>query len=53
MIGYQRKGGGKLVKDKGGQALVTEDDLTLGGGYTMQYYNIQIIYHRNIHVKHI
>ena len=35
--GSQREGGWRVVKVKGAKYMVTEDDLTLGGGYAMQY----------------
>ena len=35
--GYPREGGRRLAKGKGAIYLVTEDDLTWGGGYTMQH----------------
>ena len=34
--GYQRKGG-RVVKGKGGQIYDDRDDLTLGGGNTVQH----------------
>ena len=34
--GYQKEAGGRLVKGKRDQIMVTKD-LTLGGGHTMQY----------------
>ena len=33
---------------KGAKYMVTEDDLTLGGGHTMQY---AVMYHRNVPLK--
>ena len=35
--GYQREGGGAVVKGRGGQVYGKEGDVTLGGGHTMQY----------------
>ena len=34
---YQREEGWGMVKVKGGKYMGTEDDLTLGGGHTMQH----------------
>ena len=42
---------GKGVVEGGGATyMVTEVDLTMGGGYTM---NILIMYHSNVHLKPI
>ena len=37
MVVTRGEGVGGVVNSKEGQNIVTEDDLTLGGGHTMQY----------------
>ena len=37
MMVTRGKGAGRIVKDKGAKYVVMEDDLTFGGGHTMQY----------------
>ena len=37
MVVTRAKGGGELLRVKGVKYMVTEDDLTLGGGHKMQY----------------
>ena len=51
LLGYQKEGGGQLVKRKGGRYIVTEEDLTLGGRHTMQ--RIQTAYGRVVHLRSI
>ena len=46
---YLREGGG-WKRVKGAKYMVKEDDLTLGGGRTVQSH---IMYHRNVHLKPI